>query len=340
MEIGLAGVLAALFALAFAREPRAMRCAVLLLGVLAAVAVRLLGLVISALAERSDLASAWFLLAILAVIALMVAGVAVLLVLNGLTMLRREGRSLGNLLSLGLGVAILASIGVGAVVLATNSVQLVVLVLLASLPVGFLAYGFIAYLVYSPLYQRYARSQGRGVVAIVVLGSGLIDGQVPPLLAGRLDRARQVYARASATGTGPVVVTSGGQGVDEPRSEASAMAEYLGERGIPEASILVEDGSRNTDENLGNTAELLAERGIVGPVAVVTNDFHAFRSAMAMRRAGIRGYVLGARTADYFWPSATIREYLAILRDHRWFVVSALAVLTLPLAGFLASAAG
>jgi uncharacterized SAM-binding protein YcdF (DUF218 family) len=258
-----------------------------------------------------------------------------MLVLNGFTMLRREGRRPSNLLSLALGVVILAAITIGVLVLAAGRRDLVVLLILAGLPPGFLAFGFVAYLTYSPLYQAYARSQRRSVDAVVVLGSGLIDGVVPPLLAGRLDRARQVYESVLATGRRPLVVTSGGQGVDEPRAEAAAMAEYLSERGIPEAVIAVEDESRNTEENLGNTAALLRERGITGPVAVVTNDYHAFRSAMVMRRIGIPGYVLGARTADYFWPSATIREYAAILRDHAWFVGVSLVVMAAPLLAFL-----
>jgi uncharacterized SAM-binding protein YcdF (DUF218 family) len=51
-------------------------------------------------------------------------------------------------------------------------------------------------------------------------------------------------------------------------------------------------------------------------VAVVTSNFHAFRAALLMRRAGLPGYTIGAPTAGYYWPSASIREYVAILRDH------------------------
>lgn len=342
MEIGLAGVLAVLFAISFAREPRRMRCAVLLLGAVAAVLVELLGLVIAAFAERWDVAAAgWSLLAILALVFLLLVGVAVVLVLNGLTMVRREGRRPANLLSLALGLFLLAGMAAALAIIATDSARSVVVLLLTSLPAGYLAFGFMAYLLYSPLYQWHSGQQARDLQAIVVLGAGLIDGAVPPLLAGRLDRARRAYDDSLRVGDrDPLVVTSGGQGIDEPRSEASAMAEYLAEGGVPQSAIVVEDESRNTEENLANTATLLAERGITGPVAVVTSDFHTFRSAMVMRRTGIRGVVLGARTADYFLPNAAIREYLAILRDFRWFAGISLVVLTLPLVAFLASAAG
>ena len=70
-------------------------------------------------------------------------------------------------------------------------------------------------------------------------------------------------------------------------------------------------------------------------MAVVTNDYHSFRSAMLMRRIGIPGFVLGSRTADYYWPSASIREYVAILRDHVWFVTAGVGLLAVPLVAML-----
>ena len=334
MELGLTGVFAVLFVLSYAREPRSMRCAIFLFGAVSSLVLSLISLIGQAVAARSEVAGGWALLATLIVIVAMVVLVAVMLVLNGLTMVRREGRKLSNLLSLLLGLGVLGGVITVFVALfasvATDSVQLAVGVLLASLPFGFLSYGFLAYLLYSALYQAISRRESRRVAAVVALGSGLIEGRVPPLLASRLDGAKRAYEAAVASGGNPVVVTSGGQGADEPRSEAEAMAEYLVEHGVPAQAVLTETESRTTQENLANTAALLAERGVTGPVAVVTNNFHAFRSAMMMRNAGVAGYVLGAPTADYYWPSATIREYLAILRDHFWFVVISVAVLSLP----------
>lgn len=334
MELGLTGVFAVLFVLAYAREPRSMRCAIFLFGAVASLVLSLVSVLGGAASARSEIAGAWALLALLIVIVAMVVLVAVLLVLNGLTMVRKEGRKLANLLSLLLGLAVLGGVAtvLGALFasVATDSVALAIGVILASLPFGFLSYGFLAYLLYSAVYQAITRRASRRVAAVVALGSGLIEGQVPPLLASRLDGAKRAYQAAVAAGGSPVLVTSGGQGPDEPRSEAEAMAEYLIEHGVPPQAVLTEAESRTTQENLANTAVLLAERGITGPVAVVTNNFHAFRSAMMMRNAGVAGYVLGAPTADYYWPSATIREYLAILRDHFWFVVISVAVLSLP----------
>lgn len=41
-----------------------------------------------------------------------------------------------------------------------------------------------------------------------------------------------------------------------------------------------------------------------------------------MRKAGLDGYATGARTARYFWPSAKVREFIAIVVDHKWSVIA------------------
>ena len=66
-------------------------------------------------------------------------------------------------------------------------------------------------------------------------------------------------------------------------------------------------------------------------VAVVTSGYHAFRGAMLMRSAGIDGFSTGAHTARYFVPNAQVREFLAVLRDHRWINSIVLVLLSVPL---------
>ena len=76
---------------------------------------------------------------------------------------------------------------------------------------------------------------------------------------------------------------------------------------------------------------MLVEHRIEPPVAVVSNNFHAFRAALFMHRQGLDGYALGAPTAAYYWPSVTIREFAAICAEHLVGNSIALVVLTLPL---------
>ena len=86
---------------------------------------------------------------------------------------------------------------------------------------------------------------------------------------------------------GITIVTSGGQGSNEPTSEARCMADYLMEGGVPEDQILLEDQSHNTKENFLYSKELLADEGIdVGEtdVLVVSNGFHLTRARMLAER--------------------------------------------------------
>ena len=64
-----------------------------------------------------------------------------------------------------------------------------------------------------------------------------------------------------------VVVVYGGQGINEPVTEAAAMKEYLTAHGVPERSILMETQSKNTLENIRLSKAML---GSIRKVAVVT----------------------------------------------------------------------
>lgn len=83
-----------------------------------------------------------------------------------------------------------------------------------------------------------------------------------------------------------IVVVSGGQGEDEPVSEAQAMRDYLVERGVDENRILMEDQSSNTVQNLRYSGQLLRERGYdtAQEILVVSNGFHLTRVRMLFGR--------------------------------------------------------
>lgn len=241
----------------------------------------------------------------------------VFLVANGIRMFRREGRSLGNLLSLVAGVAVTALAVVSVVVVRSGNEVLIGAVLLPLLVAGYVAAVFVVFIVSAVVYGR-TRVPDR-VGAIIVLGSGLIEGKVPPLLRSRLDRALGVWRASGAAGVVPVLVPSGGQGADEPRAEGDAMAEYLVAQGVPAASVLPETRSTTTEENLVLSARVLDGAGVSpdDPLLVVTSDYHVMRAAMLARSLGSPAQVAGARTARYYVPSAFLREFAAVLWAHR-----------------------
>lgn len=321
----------AVFLLSFWRDPRKFRTGLYLLAALIWATLSIAGWASGALTEWDELAGAFLLLGLILVGLAAVVGFAGFLIVTGITMVRREGFGLSRVLGLGLGLVLLAYVALVLAVVYTDSLRLFTWLLLLGVPAVYLGFAFVAFLIYGALYPALMARWGGPVAAVVVLGSGLIEGMVPPLLAARLRRGRQLFEKASAEDAQVRLVTSGGQGADEPVAEAVAMAHYLVADGVPAEAVLVEDRSRNTQENLANTAELLRSEGLSGPVAVVTSDFHAFRAALLMRKAGLAGYSVGAPTARYYWPAAVIREFVAVLVDHRWLNAVLLGLSLLPL---------
>lgn len=260
----------------------------------------------------------------------------VFLVWNAVEVTRREGRRLPALVTAAGGFGILAYVVTAVVAVVLDDAIIFVWLLLLGLPVAYVAFVFTAFVVYSVVYGVATRRFGRPVDAVVVLGSGLIGGErVPPLLAARLDLGRRFYDRSRAAGRPTVIVTSGGQGADEKLAEAEAMAGYLEAAGVDPAHVLREDRSTDTRENLEYSSGVLERVGVAGDVAVATNNYHAFRAATLMRSAGLPGYSIGAPTARYYWPSATVREFIAVLRDNLVVNVILLALLSLPLLMFI-----
>lgn len=255
------------------------------------------------------------------------------LVANGLVMLRRERRSLAHALSLVVGLGIVAVYAVVAATIAGELAWIAVLALLLALPVGYLGVVLLAFLAWSAIYAGIA-ARAPVAAAVVVLGAGLVDGRVSPLLAARVERGVGLARRDPRT----LLVVSGGRGADEPRSEAAAMAEHAAGLGMREDRVVLEDASTTTEENLRRTRALLDERGLHGPVTVVTSDYHAFRAATLLRTLGMRGHALGARTARYYLPSALLREYVALLRDQLRVHAALIAVASVPFVAFAALA--
>lgn len=237
---------------------------------------------------------------------------------NALVVLRKERRSLPNLLTLLLAI-FLTGILIYNHFIAQN-LPLWLSTLLSGLPVimFYFAVAFLNFLTVSLLYQfnhpRYRQDY------IIALGAGLIDGErVTPLLARRIDTAISFYRRQlKKTQKQAQLLMSGGQGPDEKISEAQAMKNYALSQGIPEDAILLEDRSTNTLENMRFSKAIMEQHSPKGYQAIFTsNNYHIFRAGMYARTAGLKADGLGAKTAFYYLPNAFLREYIAILMMHK-----------------------
>ena len=151
-------------------------------------------------------------------------------------------------------------------------------VLLALFLAGVLTFGALLVLVLSGGHDKV---QGDPQV-MIILGCQVKPWGPSILLQDRLDKALD-YLEDHPDMT---VVVSGGQGADEPVSEAQAMRDYLVEAGFPEEQILMEDRSANTVQNLRYSMELLAAEGydVTDDIAVVSNGFHLTRVRMLWNR--------------------------------------------------------
>lgn len=313
-----------LYVLVFRHDRRRVRNGVLLLVALYS-SLSTLALLVETTLPLGDL----LVLAVVMLEVLGLIGLGMFLVWNGLTMVRKEGRSLGNLLSGLAGLSLLASpVLAGALMLTLHPVGLGAGALLALLALH-LGLAFAVFLCASIPYQLFPRkllTEG-----IIVHGAGLVRGKVSPLLRRRLDCAVAERERLLARGLDPLLVPSGGQGADEPRSEGAAMAEHLiEETGIPAECVRAETASRTTQENLTFSHRILEDAGIPGPYLVATSRYHAFRAALLARSLGFADEAVGGPTAFYYVPSATLREFIAVLSYRRWwFAVSFLPALGL-----------
>ena len=149
--------------------------------------------------------------------------------------------------------------------------------------VGLLVVVLVYYLV--GLYQVWhsARTdEARAADAIVVLGAAQYDGRPSPVLAARLDHALELWR----DGYAPRIVVTGGKQVGDRFTEATASAEYLIARGVPDSAILREVQGTSTWESLAATARILRNRGLKS-VLVVSDPYHSLRARETARELGL-----------------------------------------------------
>lgn len=149
-----------------------------------------------------------------------------------------------------------------------------------------------------------------GVEYVIVAGAGLRGSEPSPILRQRLERALVVLEENPDA----VAILTGGKGKREDITEAEAMKIYLVNRGISEDRLLKEEASRDTAENIANATQILREKEVEGPVktAVVTSDFHMFRSKRLAERNGLIPVAAPAQCSPAQWHYY-FREYFSIL---------------------------
>ncbi|WP_222124738.1 YdcF family protein [Bacillus pumilus] len=147
---------------------------------------------------------------------------------------------------------------------------------------------------------------------IVVLGSGLINDKVPPLLASRIDKAIEIRNKYE-NNESIKIIFSGGQGEDESLPEGKAMANYAKQKGLNDNVIIEETRSKTTEENILYSKDIMSRLSKNYKAVLVSSNFHILRASLIAKEMGLKIYGYGSKTKLYFWINAFIREYVAII---------------------------
>ena len=171
---------------------------------------------------------------------------------------------------------------------------------------------------------------------MIVLGAQVKEDRISNSLRARLDKAIEYSQDNPAT----VLVLSGGQGYDEPKSEAQVMYDYLVYNGVPEEQLVLEPVSTSTVENIAyskvliddlekkRAAQILKGPGIAAPgpyiqvedkplqIGVLTSNFHIYRAKRIAQKWGIKDiHGIPAKSDPVLFLHLCVRECAAILKD-------------------------
>ena len=178
-------------------------------------------------------------------------------------------------------------------------------IVIAALCVEAVLVGFIAY-------QGVHDTVSYNEDAVIVLGAGVHGDRVSLPLKQRLDKALEYHEKNPEA----VIVVTGGRGFQETVTEAEAMEKYLLEKGVEPESVLKEENATSTNENMKFSKVILDDRfGDEYSVAVITNNFHIYRSVRIAKNEGFKNVThLHAGLQWYNLMPCYLRESLAVIK--------------------------
>ena len=159
---------------------------------------------------------------------------------------------------------------------------------------------------FTQVWMAARRDEARPSQAIVVLGTAQYNGQPSPVLKARLDHAVDLWRRKLA----PVIVVTGGRKPGDQFTEATASANYLLAKGVPDANVLREVSGKSSWQSLAAAANFLRDRDITR-VLLVSDPFHSYRINAMADELGLDGHSSPTRTS----PIAGTTEARYLLRE-------------------------
>jgi uncharacterized SAM-binding protein YcdF (DUF218 family) len=137
-------------------------------------------------------------------------------------------------------------------------------------------------------YRIVKASQGdtvRKTDAIIVFGAAEYAGRPSPVLKARLDHALDLYR----AGLAPVVITTGGAGLDPVYSEGGVGRDYLTREGVPDVSLIAETQGSDTAQSADRVGAIMRTNHM-RTALVVSDAYHIFRIKQMMAMEGVQAY--------------------------------------------------
>lgn len=158
--------------------------------------------------------------------------------------------------------------------------------------------------------SRFYSKGNKNLDCIIVLGAQVKENGPSRVLRYRLDAAYDYLESNPET----KCIVSGGQGYNEPWSEAEGMYRYLTEKGIAPSRIHMENQSTNTVENITFSEQFLDKN--MDYVGIVTNNFHVFRATCLAKHAGYQ-HISGIASSGHpvFLVHNMVREFFGVVKD-------------------------
>lgn len=259
--------------------------------------------------EHQGLYLALIILLIIAMILLFMFPVLVILTffVEGIKLIRHEGFRFSNILSLLFSIGLFVYLFGFPIFFGLQ--QNPYLTILYGIVSTCVVYGLSVFTIFcfSAMLNLVHFTKRKNLDTIIVLGSGILGKKITPLLKGRVDAGIELLKKNPKA----ILILSGGQGEGEEIPESKAMYEYCLSKGVDPDRMIQENRSKNTNENLLFSRELLS--GQKDRVAIVTTRYHVFRALELARLQNFRCIGFGSKTKWYFTLNAFLREFIGYI---------------------------
>ncbi|MCH5461523.1 YdcF family protein [Secundilactobacillus sp. HBUAS58055] len=163
---------------------------------------------------------------------------------------------------------------------------------------------------------------------LIILGARVTPHGPTKTLTRRLETALTFLTKQSQS---PKVILTGGQGSDEPDSEASVMSAFLKKHQVEPHRLLLEEKATSTATNFKYSKQIINSdwHQLTEPnLLVVTSDYHLVRSKLLAWQQHLTIATLGAWTTTAALFPAMLREVAALLLQLKYPLIAGWIIVT------------